>query len=571
MIYRLVNLGVTDSLKVEEAQLIRLTNVLALLPVPVYLFYIGYGYFFDQIFSSILASSMIVLTAISLFQNFKRRYGLSKLVLIWLNGFSLWITFHVFNIDYSVLTGFLPLMVCYAFFFDFKAERGAFLTSAGFTLFFILSSFVLPRQVMHAITLAPEDAQMSNLFHMIFSFLLTMFLVYALSRYTGITSKKLIGAREEAEKYSRLQSEFLANMSHEIRTPLNGIIGSSHLLKSTDLTDEQHEYAETIGLSSEMLREIIDNILDLSRLEANGLELEQKSFDLGHTVRGVAVMLNPTLGSKPIDLNVSIAPGCAKFVKGDQKRIKQVVGNLLGNAIKFTDSGQIDLSLQCSKQSTGTYNFEITVRDTGIGISAEDQEKLFTRFYQVESSADRRFMGTGLGLVICKSLVELMGGRLSVESEVGHGTTFRITLTLEVADAPVIPEPKPIDTEKERPELRILVAEDNEVNQVVMRRMLGKLGYTMDLAEDGEEALEMAAKDNYDLIFMDIQMPGKDGLEATKEIRRATKSLDNPLIVALTANALTEDRDRCLKAGMNDYLSKPVNAKEIEKLLERWF
>lgn len=571
MIHRLVNLGVTDSLKVEEAQLIRLTNVLALLPVPVYLFYIGYGYFFDQIFSSFLACSMIVLTVISLYQNSLRRYGIAKLVLLWLNGFSLWITFHVFNIDYSVLTGFLPLIICYPFFFELKTERRVFFISAGFTMFFIISSFILPRQVLYAITLAPDDAALSNLFHLVFSFLLTVFLAYALSRYTKITRNKLIKAREEAEKYSRLQSEFLANMSHEIRTPLNGIIGSSHLLKSTVLTDEQGEYAETIGLSSEMLREIIDNVLDVTRLEANGLELEEKNFDLAHTIQGVALMLKPTLGKKEIDLKVEIAEGCAKFVKGDQKRIKQVVSNLLGNAIKFTDRGEITVGLQCSRQSNSAHNFEITVRDTGIGISAEDQEKLFTRFYQVESSADRRFMGTGLGLVICKSLVELMGGTLLVESEVGKGTEFRIVLTMALADRPVARKPKEVISEKGNPDLSILVAEDNEVNQVVMRRMLSKLGYKMDLAEDGEEALEMAISDDYDLIFMDVQMPGKDGMEATRAIRRASKSPDKPLIVALTANALAEDKDRCLKAGMNDYLSKPVSAKEIEHIMERWF
>ncbi|MCE7990660.1 MAG: response regulator [Roseivirga sp.] len=571
MIHRLVNLGVTDSLKVEEAQLIRLTNVLALLPIPVYLFYIGYGYFFDQIFSSFLACSMIVLTFISLYQNALRRYGMAKLVLLWLNGFSLWITFHVFNIDYSVLTGFLPLIICYPFFFELKTEQKVFFISAGFTMFFIVSSFFLPRQVLYAITLTPDDAELSNFFHLVFSFLLTVFLAYALSRYTKITRNKLILAREEAEKYSKLQSEFLANMSHEIRTPLNGIIGSSHLLKSTRLTNEQEEYAETIGLSSQMLREIIDNVLDLTRLEANGLELEEKNFDLARTIKGVALMLKPTLGKKEVDLKVDIPEDCMKFVKGDQKRIKQVVSNLLGNAIKFTDSGEITLSLQCSKRSNSAYNFEIRVRDTGIGISTADQEKLFTRFYQVESSADRRFMGTGLGLVICKSLVELMGGTLSVKSEVGKGTEFRIVLTLAVADKPVTAKLEEAISDKEQPDLSILVAEDNEVNQVVMRRMLSKLGYKMDLAEDGEEAFEMATSEAYDLIFMDVQMPGKDGMEATREIRRASKSLDKPLIVALTANAMADDKDRCLKAGMNDYLSKPVSAKEIQHILERWF
>lgn len=572
MINRLVNLGVTDSLKVEEVQLVRLTNVLALVPVPVYLFYIGYGFYFDQIFSSLLASTMILLTGVSVYQNFKRRYGLAKLVLIWLNGFSLWITYHVFNIDYAVLTGFLPLLVCYAFFFDIKSERTPFLVSLGFTLFFLTSSGFLPRQVIHTIDLAPEDASVSNIFHLTFSFLLTIFLVFALFRYMKVTSAKLIWAREEAERYSKLQSEFLANMSHEILTPLNGLIGSAHLLKSTKLTEEQLEYAETIGLSSNLLKEIIDNVLDMSRLEADKLELEKKDFDLCHTLKGVIMMLKPTLGNKPVALSMELDKECCKMVNGDEKRIRQVVSNLVGNAIKFTGSGEIVLSLRCKKKSTTHLDFDISVRDTGIGITQADQQKLFTRFYQVQSSANRMYQGTGLGLVICKSLVELMGGRLTVSSEIGKGTAFTASLRLGVSrvapKAVVEKVPAPV---KESLPLNILIAEDNEVNQVVLRRILSRMDYSVDLAMDGNEAYEMATTKSYDMVLMDIQMPDKDGIEATKDIRKKLRSMDKPLIVALTANAQNENEVDCLKAGMNDYLTKPVSVKDIEQLIDRWF
>ena len=572
MMQRLVNLGVTDSLKIEEAQLVRLTNVLALFPVPVYLFYIGYGFFFNQVFSSLLASSMIILTAISVYQNSRRRYAIAKIVLIGLNGFSTWVTYNVFNIDHSVLSSFLPLLICYAFFFDINTEKKAFAFSASLTLFFIISSFLIPRQLVYGINLAPDEVEVSNLIHLLISFVLTTFLVYALFRYTRITSSKLIVAREEAEKYSKLQSEFLANMSHEIRTPLNGIIGSSHLLKSTSLTEEQTEYANTIGLSSSMLMEIIDNILDLSKLEADQIQIEQVDFDLSHALNAVAQMLKPTIKDKPVALKVALPGNGGTFVRGDQKRIKQVVSNLLGNAIKFTDAGEIVLAMDHQPDTDGFYIFEIRVSDTGIGISEKEQAKLFTRFYQVESSADRRYMGTGLGLVISKNLVELMGGVLSVNSVEGEGTEFVVRLRLEMANSVNQTTTDHTSGLGQRfRHLKILVAEDNEVSQVVMRRMLSKMGLEIDLASNGQEAYEMAITGDYDLIFMDIQMPGKDGMQSTRDIRQKLQDLNRPVIAALTANAMAEDKERCLKAGMNDYLSKPVAAKDIERLVKTWF
>lgn len=571
MINHLVNLGVKDGLKIEDAQLVRLTNILALFPLPIYIFYIGYGYYFNQWFSSALASSMILLTLVSLRQNALHHYGLAKFVLILLNGFSLWITYHVFNIDYSVLTGFLPLLVCYAFFFDFVRERNAFIASALFTIFFIVSSFLLPRQVIHAVNLSPADAYVSNLFHLAFSFLLTIFLVYAIFRHTKITRDKLISAREEAERYSRLQSEFLANMSHEIRTPLNGVIGSAQLLGDTPLNPEQEEYAQTIDLSSQMLMELIDNILDLSKLEAHRIQIENTDFDLTSTFKDLVAMLKPSLGNKSVDLDLELDKDEPRFVYGDKKRIKQVLSNLIGNAIKFTDKGKIVLSLKRVKKTASKSSFAIAVSDTGIGISEEDQKKLFTRFYQVESSADRRYMGSGLGLVISKNLLQLMGGTVGLKSVLGKGTTFDIKLAFQTSkSAPKVLTQEPQET-KNVSHLKVLVAEDNEVNLVVMIRILAKLGLEVDIARDGLEAFDKAVNTTYDLIFMDIQMPGKDGIQATKEIRKALSHAEKPLIVALTANAMAEDREKCLEVGMNDYLSKPVSSAEIASLLYNWF
>lgn len=428
MIKKLINLGVVESLKVENAQVIRLVNILALFPVPVYLFYIGYGIYFDQWFSSALALSMIVLTGFSLWQNVRLNYGMAKVILLGLNGFSLWVTYHVFNVDYSVLTAFLPLIMAYTFLFDLEKEKGVFYFSALLTTFFIVSSFVLPKQLFYAVNLTVDKVIMSNYIHLAFSLVLTIFVALALFKHKEITNKKLILAREEAERYGRMQSEFLANMSHEIRTPLNGVIGSSELLAETSLTEEQTDYLETIDFSSRLLMGLINDVLDLSKIEADRMNLENQSFDLSKLIQDQILMLSPSIGSKPLKIDFDLEDAFNPMVKGDEKRVNQIIGNVLSNAIKFTREGKINIFVKNISHSVSKSITSITITDTGIGISEEDQKELFKKFYQVESNSTRNYDGTGLGLVISKKLATLMGGDISVESKLNEGSVFRIDI-----------------------------------------------------------------------------------------------------------------------------------------------
>lgn len=548
--------------------MVRITNVLALFPVPVYLFYIGYAYFFEQWFSAVLAGSMILLTALALYFNGNERYGLAKFTLFWLNGFSLWVTYHVFNVDYSVLMSFFPILFCYAFFFDLDKERSVFIGSMAFTLFFLLSSFVIPKQLFFAIDLSPEDAVVSNYFHVGFAFILTALVVWYLIRSNHATQKKLIDSREEAITYSRLQSEFLANMSHEIRTPLNGVIGSSDLLSDTVLDEEQQEYAQTIGFSSKMLLDIVNNVLDLSKLEANRITLEHHSFEIRQTLEQL-IQINRQKGAKGVGLSLKIGHDVPDYLVGDEKRFKQVVNNLISNSLKFTRKGEVEVVANIMEFLDGQVQLKIAVRDTGIGIPKDQQNKLFTRFYQVQSSSERAYAGSGLGLVISKSLIELMQGTISFVSQEGEGTTFEVCLPFGVSSELKQQSGFQQKTTNSMRELKILVSEDNQINQIVISRILEKKGYRIDLAGDGFEAVQLASNKTYDLILMDVQMPGKDGVEATREIRQTQN--ERPIIIALTANALKEDKDKCLAAGMNDYLSKPISREQIELMLEKWF
>ncbi|MEQ8470875.1 MAG: ATP-binding protein [Marinoscillum sp.] len=568
MINRVFNLGITEQLRIEDAQLVRITNVLALFPVPVYLFYIGYAYFFSQWFSAALAGSMIVLTIIAISLNSKQLYGLAKFTLFWLNGFSLWVTYHVFNVDYSVLMSFFPILFCYAFFFDLDKERYVFVGSLSFTLFFLLSSFILPKQLFYSINLSPEDALVSNYFHVAFSFVLTGLVVWYLIKNNRSVQKKLIDSREEALTFSRLQSEFLANMSHEIRTPLNGIIGFSDLLFGTKLNEEQKEYAQTIDFSSKMLLDIVNNVLDLSKLEAKKIFLEEHDFEIRHTLEQL-IQINRQKTARGVKLLHQIADDVHPHLHGDEKRFKQVVNNLINNSLKFTKKGKVEILMTVDELLDDRIKLKVTVSDTGIGIPENQQDKLFTRFYQVQSSSRRAYSGSGLGLVIAKSLTELMNGTISFTSQEGKGTSFEICVPFVVArGTDMITEQPPNISNKSR-DLKILVAEDNRINQIVISKILEKKGFEIDLANNGFEVVEMTSKKKYDLILMDVQMPGKDGVEATKEILLSHN--ERPVIIALTANALKEDRDKCLEAGMNDYLSKPISKEQIDLMLNKWF
>jgi two-component system sensor histidine kinase/response regulator len=469
--------------------------------------------------------------------------------------------------------------------------------------------------------------------------------------------EELTRARDAAIESARVKASFLANMSHEIRTPMNGIIGMAGLLSGTELTPDQREIAETIRSSAESLLGIINDILDFSKIEAGKLVFEEMEFDVLQAVEGAVDLVAEQARSKGIEIITIVDEIVTRTVKGDPGRLRQVLMNLIGNAVKFTERGEVVVRVTLASDDTDSALLRFEVRDTGIGISPKDRDSLFTPFVQGDNTSTRRYGGTGLGLAISKHLVELMGGEIGVESEPDRGSTFRFTARftrvralkserLSLRDARVLvvddnevlrkalsqqltswnlrveavatadearepfdivladrqlpgldtkllllrkpvkqsalfdalatrlgdarPRPRIATVERAMSHHRVLVAEDNPVNQKVAVRQLQKLGYTADTVANGLEAIEALTRIPYDLVLMDCQMPEMDGFSATRLIRAKGIREPRPIIVAMTANALEGDRDRCLAAGMDDYLSKPVRETELAAVLEKW-
>jgi len=385
-------------------------------------------------------------------------------------------------------------------------------------------------------------------------------------------NQDLIRARDEANAAARAKSDFLANMSHEIRTPMNAVIGFTHLVLSTDMTARQRDYVDKIMTAARSLLRLINDVLDFSKIDAGKLSLEEVPFALETVLTEVTDILAVQVAEKGLEMRIDLAPDVPPALTGDPARLHQVLLNLMSNAVKFTERGYVRLVLRVVSHEDDRIMLQFDVEDTGIGLSEDQQQRLFTPFDQADSSITRRYGGTGLGLAIARRLVALMGGEISVESELGKGARFWFTGVFSAADMPAA-EPRPDGTVQKPQQLagaRVLVVEDNEINRMVTKDMLEQAGITAHFAENGVDGVRAVLENGpYDAVLMDVQMPRMDGYTATRLIRTNPGFADMP-IIALTANALQGDRDAALTAGMNDYITKPVDPDEALLTLARW-
>jgi len=458
--------------------------------------------------------------------------------------------------------------------------------------FFAVAILCVVLEYVYPTWVVPYPSLNSRNFDILFSFAdVSFMMIFMLATYKKVNdydqfillkSKKrleasqqeLLIAKEAAESATKAKSRFLANMSHEIRTPLNGITGASELLKLTKLNTEQSELLNTLQASNSIMIDIVNDLLDISRIEANKMEIHNHPFDFRNCIKDAENILKPIFGNKNIALLLEVDSDVPEYIVTDEIRYKQIIINLLSNAVKFTESGYVKLMVKFSNKN-GKILLSSIIKDTGIGIAEDDIKKLFLPFSQLNPTITRKFGGAGLGLVICRKLAEMMGGDISAVSEIKVGSEFTFTIPVEPYYSNLLTK-NPNLTENKNilpvAGMRILIAEDNVFNQIIASKMLQKSGYKHDIANNGIEAVKKANEEYFNIILMDMQMPEMDGLTATLEILKQyeSKNVQPPVIIGCSANAMQTDKEACLDAGMKDFLAKPFTLDDLRSVMIKW-
>lgn len=554
------NIGMTEQVDIEYAQRLRLTNLLGFFPVFIYLFFIWFGLSQDYSYPVFISVTLLVFTCFGFYLNHIQKYVAAKMVMFGTCSMSVFVTYNVLNIDYSILCYYFPLLMAYEISFDMKREFRAFVVSFSLTLAWLAACIFVPKQLFYGYNMSDEILKTSIILNYLFPFSLSVIFMFTIISIHSKTQAKLVKAREESEKANRAKSVFLSNMSHELRTPLNGIIGATNLLMHEQATASQKKYYYVLQHTSNHMLHLINHILDFSKIKEGKINLDRNIFNVKELLTTLSNVYKVQNTNGDISFNTEVDEALDCHIISDDLRLKQILYNLLSNSFKFTKRGNIDLKAELLSQQNNTLRIRFTVKDSGIGISADKLQKVFESFEQADKSTTREFGGTGLGLSISKQLADLFGSQLKVESATGKGTTFSFEIEAEMHKEEALEAEPAEEKQVMLSGMRILVAEDNKINMMVLKTFLKKWDVAPMEAVNGAEALVKYRSEKFDVVLMDLEMPEMDGYTALKEIRKHDKNIP---VIAFTA-ALYDGMENDLKLkGFNSYLHKPFNPADL--------
>lgn len=561
---KLANNGVRHASKIEDVQRTKLVNVLASIPIFIYLFFIVFGLINNYYFPVYVGSILTVVVAFAFYFNYTGKQSQAKIVIFSVNSLSVLFIYNCLNIDYSILCYFFPLIMAYEIVFDAKRERAYFIPSFVITLACLIACFILPKGLFYSYNMSDALLQQSILLNFILPLLISVAFLFTIIKINAETQGKLIRAREDSENANRAKSVFLSNMSHELRTPLNGIIGATNLLMYEPASESQKKYYEILQHTSDHMLNLINQILDFSKINESKINLDKNTFNLLHVVTKLSRVLQAQNTHEEIQFHFDIDKALDRDIISDDLRLKQILLNLLSNAFKFTKAGTISLTAKLLHEANNNLHVRFTVSDTGIGIAKENISNIFESFEQGDNTTTRNFGGTGLGLSISKQLVSLFGSTLKVESELNKGSVFTFDIIAEISKAVEIN----LDAGKQKKDLKglkILVAEDNQVNMMVLLTFLKKWNANYTEVSNGSQALEKYNANNYDIILMDLEMPIMDGYTAISEIRKKDKTTP---VIAFTAALYDGMAGDLQSKGFTGFIHKPFNPKDLyEKVI----